>query len=521
MNKEMPAMETNETNETAHEAQTQAMLHCRVDVGNPGYRIDRHVYGHFSEHLGRCVYGGYWVGEDSPIPNIRGIRADVVEAMKAIRTPNIRWPGGCFADDYNWMDGIGPKAARPPMINIHWGGVLENNHFGTHEFMDLCEQIGCEPYICGNVGSGTVREMRSWVEYLTDDGLSPMAQLRRKNGRDKAWGIQFFGIGNENWGCGGFMKADYYAQEFRRYATYVRNYKDMGKTNWWQAPHLMKVAGGSNAEHLDWTETLMKEAGRFMGALSVHCYVKPGEESNGTVFSKDSWYQTAVNTLAKEALYRQNIAIMDFHDPEKRVAMAVDEWGIWVDNEPDANPGFLYQQNTMRSALCAALMLHIFHKYADRIRLCNLAQTINVLQAILLTEGGQMVKTPTYHVFDLLQGHQDSRVLPVSWVDGPDTIAKGLPRVDVSSSLTADGQVVLSMVNLSADEPVSLAVDMMDGQILRASGRYITGAVNAHNTFEQPDAVSPAALDTLNMEGARLSVTLPPCAIASVMVTLA
>ena len=493
---------------------------CRIDVNNPGTRIDRHIYGHFSEHLGRCVYGGYWVGEDSPIPNIRGIRTDVVEAMKAIRTPNIRWPGGCFADDYNWMDGIGPRETRPPMVNIHWGGVLENNHFGTHEFLDACEQIGCEPYICGNVGSGTVREMRNWVEYLTDDGASPMAQLRRKNGRDKAWGIQFFGIGNENWGCGGFMKADYYAQEFRRYATYVRNYKDMGKTNWWQAPHIIKVAGGSNAEHLDWTETLMREAGRFMGALSVHCYVKPGEESDGTVFSKDSWYQTAVNTYEKEKLFRQNISIMDFYDPDKRVAMAVDEWGIWVDNEPGSNPGFLYQQNTMRSALCAVLMLHMFHKHADRIRLCNLAQTINVLQSILLTEGDRMVKTPTYHVFDLLQGHQDSRFLPVAWQEKPAAVAMNLPNVDISASMTAQGNVFLSLANLSADESVPIVLDFMGKPALRASGRFIAGEVNAHNTFEQPNVVNAKELDTIAISEGRLSLILPPCGIASLEVTL-
>ncbi|NLN47160.1 MAG: alpha-N-arabinofuranosidase, partial [Clostridiaceae bacterium] len=339
-------------------------MKANIDIRAHGDRIDRHVYGHFSEHLGRCVYGGYWVGEGSSIPNVRGIRSDIVQALRDIRVPNIRWPGGCFADDYNWMDGIGPRESRPPMINVHWGGAPENNHFGTHEFMDLCEQAGCEPYICGNVGSGTVREMRNWVEYLTDAGSSPMAALRRANGRVEPWDLPFFGIGNENWGCGGNLTAEYYANEFRRYATYVRNYKGMGTADWWKVPPVVKIAGGANVERPDWTRTLMRDIGASrMGGLSVHCYVKPGEESHGTVFSEDSWYRTAANTLAKEKLIQNNIDIMDEYDPDKKVAMAVDEWGIWVDNEPGSNPGFLYQQNTMRSALCAVLMLHLFHRH--------------------------------------------------------------------------------------------------------------------------------------------------------------
>ena len=491
-----------------------------IDAYKKGPRIDRHIYGHFSEHLGRCIYhGGYWVGEDSPIPNVRGIRTDIVEAMKAIKVPNIRWPGGCFADDYHWMDGIGPKAERTPIVNVHWGGMLENNHFGTHEFMDLCEQIGCEPYICGNVGSGTVREMRDWIEYLTDDGQSPMARLRRKNGRDKAWNIQMFGVGNENWGCGGFMTATQYAQEFRKYATYVRNYPVMGKINWWQAPNIIRIAGGSNAEHYEWTETLMKSIpAQLMGGLSIHCYVKPGEESNDVNFSDDSWYQTAVNTYAKEPLFLHNIEIMDKYDPEKKVAMAVDEWGLWVDNEPGTAPGYLYQQNTMRSALCATLMLHIFHKYADRIRIANLAQTINVLQSILLTEGRQLIKTPTYHVFDLLQGHQDGSFIPVAW-EKQESIQKDLPHADISASIR-ENTLTVSLVNLSLDQNASIELELPGAKPVSASGRLLTGKPNGHNTFEDPKHVEPVALDDIALRDHVLQVTLLPCAIASLTVIL-
>ncbi|HSK68223.1 MAG TPA: alpha-L-arabinofuranosidase C-terminal domain-containing protein [Candidatus Limnocylindria bacterium] len=490
-------------------------MRAAVDVRKKGPRIDRHVYGHFSEHLGRCIYGGYWAGEDSPIPNVRGIRTDIVEAMRAIRVPNIRWPGGCFADEYHWMDGIGPKERRVPMVNVHWGGVVEDNHFGTHEFMDLCEQVGCEPYICGNVGSGTVREMRDWVEYLTDDRASPMAQLRRQNGRDKPWTIKMFGVGTENWGCGGFMSATQYAQEYRRYATYVRDYPNMGKANWWQMPGIMKIAGGENAENFAWTETLMRDIPlRLLGGLSLHCYVKPGAESAGVGFSDESWYQTAANTLAKEPLFRRNLDIMDRYDPEKRVAMAVDEWGIWVDNEPGTPPGFLYQQNTMRSALCAVLMLHMFHRHADRIRIANLAQTVNVLQAILLTEGEKMVKTPTYHVFDLLQGHQDADFVPAAWEGAPREARAGIPRADLSASMKGD-TLTVSLVNLSAEKEADVAIELLGARPLSARGRVMRGRPADHNTFAQPDRVAVVPLDAALRDGA-VSVTLPPCAIASV-----
>ncbi len=491
-----------------------------IDTRSRGATISRHVYGHFSEHLGRCIYnGGYWVGEDSPIPNVRGIRSDIVEAMKAIRVPNIRWPGGCFADDYHWMDGIGPRDARPPIVNVHWGGTLENNHFGTHEFMDLCEQIGCEPYICGNVGSGTVREMRDWVEYLTDAGDSPMARLRRRNGRDEPWKITMFGVGNENWGCGGFMTAEQYAQEFRRYATYVRNYAIMGRMNWWEAPDILRIAGGANAENTQWLEVLMRTVpSSLMRGVSVHCYVKPGAESNGTSFSDDSWYQTAVNTLAKEPEFLKNIDVMDRYDPDKKVAMAVDEWGLWVDNEPGTPLGHLFQQNTMRSALCAALMLHIFHRHADRIRIANLAQTINVLQSILLTEGATLVKTPTYHVFDLFKGHQDGEYVPAAWERAPEAIQKGLAHADFSASVK-DGALTVSLVNLSAEKEADVALALPASKPVSATGRVLCGRPSDHNTFDAPDRVRTSELPVA-LAGEGVRVTLPPCGIASLEIRL-
>ncbi|NQT19985.1 MAG: alpha-N-arabinofuranosidase, partial [Planctomycetes bacterium] len=315
-----------------------------TDIGE--HKIDRHIYGHFSEHLGRCIYDGYWVGEDSPIPNERGIRKDIVKALKTAKTPNLRWPGGCFADEYHWMDGIGPREERPTMINTHWGGVTENNHFGTHEFLDLCEQIGCEPYICGNVGSGTVQEMSQWVEYVNFDGVSPMANLRRENGRDKPWDVKFWGVGNENWGCGGNMRPEYYADLVRRYGCYCRNYPNR---------KLYKIACGANGANYEWTDTLMRQAGYAIDGLALHYYCGSGKDSrSATQFKEIDWFDQLKKAWFMDELLVKHSAIMDRHDPEKRIALIVDEWGAWHAVEPGTNPGFLYQQNSLRDALVAA-----------------------------------------------------------------------------------------------------------------------------------------------------------------------
>ena len=315
-------------------------------------KINKNIYGHFAEHLGRCIYEGIWVGENSSIPNIKGFRSDVIEALKKIKIPVLRWPGGCFADEYHWTDGIGPKEARPCMVNTHWGGVIENNHFGTHEFLEFCELIGAEPYICGNVGSGTVREMQQWVEYITFDGKSPMTELRKANGRSEPWRLKYFGVGNENWGCGGNMRAEYYADQYRRYATYVRNFGDN---------KVYKIAGGASVDDYHWTEVLMREAGKQMDGLSLHYYTRVSKDwsiqGSATEFEEDEWFSVMQNALYMEELVTKHSNIMDKYDPEKKVGLIVDEWGTWFAVEPGTNPGFLYQQNTLRDALVAGIHL--------------------------------------------------------------------------------------------------------------------------------------------------------------------
>jgi len=471
--------------------------------------IRKALQGHFSEHLGRCIYGGLYVGEQSDIPNVNGMRCDVVEALRAIRIPVLRWPGGCFADEYHWKDGIGPKEKRKKMVNTHWGGVTEDNSFGTHEFMELCRQLGCDAYITGNVGSGTVQEMSEWVEYLTFDGVSPMAELRRANGREAAWTVPYFGVGNENWGCGGNMTAEYYANEYRRYQTYVRQYRHDAR--------ICRVACGPGGADYHWTEVLMREAGRCMDGLSLHHYTVPGTwEHKGSAldFTRKEYYETLAKTLVMDELIRRHGAIMDQYDPEKRVGLIVDEWGTWYDVEAGTNPGFLHQQNTMRDALVAALNLNIFNSHCDRVHMANLAQLANVLQSPILTEGPRMVKTPTYYAFKLFSHHQENELLDSALRSG--TIERegvALPALQQSSSLAPDGTVHVTLVNPALDEaqPVDIALGGMSAQT--AAGEALTGRMDDHNTFDAPDTVADRPFDGFEITARGVRATVPPCGV--------
>jgi len=477
-----------------------------VRADQPGPEISANIYGHFAEHLGRCIYEGIWVGEDSPIPNTRGIRNDVAAALRQLEIPVLRWPGGCFADEYHWQDGIGPRETRPRMINTHWGGVVENNHFGTHEFLDLCEQIGAEPYICGNVGSGSVEEMMQWIEYMTSDADSPMANLRRHNGRREPWRVRYFGVGNESWGCGGNMRPEFYADLYRRYNTFVKNYP---------GNRIYRIACGANSSDYSWTEVMMRQAGRFMNGLSLHYYTVPsgnwGRKGSATEFGEAEWHATLRRSLFMEELISRHSEIMDRHDPEKRVGLVVDEWGAWHDVEPGTNPGFLYQQNTLRDALVAALSLHIFHRHADRVVMANIAQTINVLQAVVLTDGERMLRTPTYHVFEMFKPHRAARHLPVQ-VEAPEYVLgeERIPAVSASASLAASGAIHVSLVNAHPFQPTRVTCALEGAPVSSVTGRVLTAPeMNAHNTFDAPDALCPAPFDDCQPAEGGVELTLP------------
>lgn len=484
-------------------AQTKVL----IDGTNSPNTISRHIYGHFSEHLGRCIYDGYWVNDSMNVPKKDRIRLDIVEALKKIKVPNLRWPGGCFADEYHWRDGIGKRSERPYMVNTNWGGVSEDNSFGTHEFLDLCSLIGCEPYIAGNVGSGTVEEMAKWVEYLNSDAKSTMTDLRKANGRNEPWRVKFWGVGNESWGCGGEMTADFYADQFKRYAVYCRNYSNA---------RLLKIASGANSGDYNWTETLMKNVGpNRMWGVTLHYYTIPsgswGKKGSATAFDEKEYFNTMANCLKMEELVTRHSTIMDKYDPQKKTALVVDEWGIWTDVEPGTNPGFLYQQNSLRDALIAGTTLNIFNNHSDRVRMANLAQTINVLQALILTKGNQLLLTPTYHVFDLYKVHMDAKKLNISFTS-PDYQMedKKIPALNISASQDSTGAVHITLVNLYPSKPISLKTTLPGISFKTVTGQILTSKkLTDINTFENPEAVKPAVFSGAKKAGEELVVELP------------
>lgn len=485
-----------------------ATLTLRAD--QPGSVISKNIYGQFSEHLGHCIYEGIWVGPDSPIPNTKGYRNDVLAALKTLQVPQLRWPGGCFADEYHWKDGIGPRETRPSMYNSHWGGVVENNHFGTHEFLDLCEMLGIEPYVCLNVGSGTVQEAMEWVEYMTSPASSPMANMRRAHGREQPWKVHYLAIGNESWGCGGSMTPEFYADNFKRYNTFVKNYQG-GAEN-----RIQRIACGPSGEDYAWTETMMKNAARNMNGLALHYYTLPsgswrGSKGSATDFDEAQYIATLRNTLKMEELVTKNSTIMDKYDPEKKVGLVVDEWGIWTDVEPGTNPGFLYQQNSLRDAILAAINLHIFQAHADRVTMANIAQMVNVLQAMILTDKEKMILTPTYHIFEMFKVHQGATALPLTLAT-PDYVVGDvrIPAVSASASRDAAGRIHVSLTNANPHTAITVTAALEGVTAKGVSGRILTApAVNSHNTFAAPHTVEPARFDGAKLADGKLTVTLP------------
>lgn len=474
--------------------------------------INREIYGHFSEHLGRCIYNGMFVGENSELENIGGVRKDVIDALKNIKIPVLRWPGGCFADEYHWKDGIGEKSSRKKMINTNWGHVVEDNSFGTHEFMNLCEELGCEPYVAGNMGSGTVQELAEWVEYMTFDGVSPMAEMRRINGREKPWKLKYLGIGNESWGCGGNMRPEYYSDEYKRYQSFCKNFS---------GNELYKVACGPSADDYNWTEVVMSDLNEWhTKAISLHYYTIPmGEWSHkgaATEFSDREYYITISKTLYMEELVTKHSEIMDKHDPEHKIGLIVDEWGCWYDVEEGTNPGFLYQQNTMRDAIVAAINLNIFNEHSERVVMANIAQMVNVLQAVILTEGERMLLTPTYHVFDMYKGHQDSELV-CSDLTGMDTGCEDIsvPALSKSVSVDKDGNILITMSNCSLDESVKVTAVLGGFVPARYTAKILTAEARAYNDFDNTENVVPAEFNGVALNGSTAEFEMPPCSVIS------
>ncbi|MDR3527796.1 MAG: alpha-L-arabinofuranosidase C-terminal domain-containing protein [Rhizomicrobium sp.] len=485
-----------------------AQVSVSVDFSKPGPAIDRHIYGQFAEHLHTGIYGGIWVGEKSMIANIKGYRSDVVAALKNIHVPVIRWPGGCFAEYYDWRDGIGPRNKRPRRNDTR-GGV-DDNAFGTHEFMDFAELLGADAYVGGNVGSLTPMEMTRWVEYITSDADTTLVKERRRNGRLKAWNLPFFGIGNETWGCGGRMRPDYAADLNARYSIFVN---DMGPKN------LITVASGGAGQGPDYegfTEAFMKRPGELQ-ALSFHYYAMPDSSPKGpaTGFGEELWAQQLTLTLKMEPYLARISEIMDKHDPQKKVALYVDEWGSWYDVEKGAPPRSHYQQNTLRDAEVAALTLNIFHRHTDRVKLAAIAQMVNVLQAMILTDGSKMLLTPTYHVFDMYQPFMDAVPYPAT-VSGPDYRfgAHTFAMVDVSVAKGRDGKLYLSLTNTDPHNAAHVVTNIPGN----AKGKILTGpAMDTHNSFAAPNTLKPVPF-TASAQDGKLVVDLPAKSVVVVAV---
>ena len=487
-------------------AQGTVEVSVTVRADQAGPVINPNVYGQFAEHLGAGIYEGIWVGEKSSIPNTRGYRNDVVAALKALKVPVVRWPGGCFADEYHWRDGIGPREKRPVKVNTHWGGVAETNEFGTHEFMAFAELIGTKVYVSGNVGSGSPQEMADWMEYMTSDTVSTLANERRKNGRDKPWDVHFFGIGNETWGCGGNMRAPYYADLFRQYATYVK--APRGKRP-------VIVASGGHGASSEWVDVLTKNVERDMDAISHHYYTLPTgsweKKGNSLGFPESEWISTLQRTLLIDSFIANNVKVLEQNDPKNKVAFYVDEWGTWYSPEPGREPGFLWQQNSLRDALVAALNFHVFHSYAKRVQMANIAQMVNVLQAMILTDGPRMTLTPTYHAFEMYIPFQGATYLPTE-INAPSYALEqtSVPAVTVTAARDTSGRLQLGLVNLDPKREAVVTTTVSGADIKGAAGRVLTAkSMDAHNTFDQPNAVKPAPINA-RRSGDKIVLRLPP-----------
>lgn len=488
----------------------QNAIQLTVKAGEKNITISKNIYGHFSEHLGRCIYDGFWVDSSLQVEKKDRIRMDIVEALKKINLPLLRWPGGCFADQYHWSDGIGPRNERPKRVNTTWGMVIDDNSFGTAEFLELCDLIGCEPYIAGNVGTGTPQEMANWLEYLNYEGHSYLADLRRKNGHGNPYKVSYWGVGNESWGCGGNMTPEFYSDQYKRYAEFCKNYP--GTT-------LRKIASGSNVDDYNWTETCMKKIpGWQMWGISLHYYTVANNWSHkgsATKFGEDEYFRAVKKSMYMDELIQKHSAIMDKYDPEKKLSLCVDEWGIWTDVEPGTNPAFLYQQNSMRDAIIAATTLNIFNNHADRVRLACLAQTVNVLQSLILTNKEKMLLTPTYYVFYLYKVHQDATQLAIHFTS-PDYVYNNdkIPAVNGSASKDKNGAVHISLVNTDPHRSISINTSLENMLYKNIDGRILSSAnFSDVNSFEKPELIKPASFNGFKKEGDILSIVLPPLSI--------
>lgn len=476
--------------------------------------ISRHIYGHFAEHLGRCIYDGFWVDPNLDVAKEGRIRMDIVKALRDIDIPNLRWPGGCFADEYQWKDGIGEPDKRPRIVNSKWGEVVEDNSFGTDEFMKLCDLLGCEPYLSANVATSTPKDFREWVEYLNYSGDSYWAEQRKKNGHEKPYGVSFFGIGNESWGCGGNMTPEFYSDEYKRFQGFAYDYS---------GNKIKRIACGPNGDDYNWMETCMKKIPfKMLWGISLHYYTIAtdnwSKKGPSTQFDEKEYFRSIKNALFMDELLGKHSAIMDIYDPKKKVALVVDEWGIWTDPEPGTNPRFLYQQNSMRDALIAASTLNIFNKHSDRVRMANLAQSVNVLQSLVLTDNEKMLLTPTYYVFKMYKNHQDAELLQTNVAsDIYEYGMESVPEMNVSASRSKNGKIHVTMVNLNPKKEISTDLIMLGIGFKQIKGEVLTSdSYSDYNSFDNADKVVAKQFNSIKKSDDNIAVVkMPPLSVVA------
>jgi alpha-N-arabinofuranosidase len=479
-----------------------------LDLTKAKDTINKNIYGHFAEHLGRCIYGGFYVGEkNKQIPNKDGIRLDIVKALKKLKIPVLRWPGGCFADNYHWRDGIGPKDQRKHTENFSWGGVREDNSFGTNEFLQLCEMMGAQPYLAVNVGTGTALDAADWVKYVNHkNGTSYLTDMREQSGRKTPWNVKYWGIGNESWDCGGHMTPEYYTNLYKQYATFMTSYGNSEK--------LFRIAVGPGSPDYHWTEVVMRDIPlRMLDGLSVHHYsvINWSKKGSATNFSEEEYFRTMEEVLKMESFVSKNSEVMDKYDPQKKVAMVVDEWGGWYDVEPGTNGAFLYQQNTMRDAMIAGVTLNIFNNHCDRVRMANLAQCVNVLQAVILTKEEKMILTPTYHVMEMYNVHQDALMIPVTVTSGEYVLGdKKLIVVSASASRDKNGISHISLVNIDAHNDQEVNIDLGSLNAKSVTGRILhSEKLQDYNSFDDLQKIKPTAFNAAKLNGNNLNIRIP------------
>lgn len=502
-----------------------APIRLTVEAKGEGPKIDRNIFGQFAENLGTGIYGGVWVGEESPIPNVRGIRSDVVEALRALKVPSVRWPGGCFADEYHWRDGIGPRDKRAVTVNGSWGNALEKNDFGTDEFFDFLQQIGSEAYISVNMGSGSVKEAAEWMAYMTADAGTTAGAERAANGHREPYRVKFLGIGNESWSCGGAYRADYYVDEMKRYARFARNLniQQQGTDNpaggsVAGADPMQRIAVGPGGLDTAYTESVMRawkehDWSWSIEGLSMHHYtwISWPPSFSSVDFGEREYAMLIQDTLKMEDMIRVHAAVMDKYDPDKKIPLVIDEWGVWLAKLPGSRDGFLHQQNSIRDAIIAAINLNMFTRHADRVRMTAIAQMVNVLQAMILTDGPKMVLTPTYHLFKMYVPFQDATRLPIRFDAGTYRFGDvSVPRIDAIAARDTDGKLWIALTNVDPTKPAQIDAEVAGIRARLASGTVLTAdRVDAVNSYEKPDMVVPRPI-AAKVSNGRIQMTLPP-----------